>query len=149
MVQTYAICTKDHATESCPSLLGLKIVYKEAKEETELVYLLNQHANGKHDKQVCLLTHLLSFNPRNKIHNNTQELCGRSSHLFLIGHNNHSLCHLGPTNQIKSKIGQIPVTFHHSSRIMHIHLNGHPPLHKTRVTLDRSREQQIHLCINN
>lgn len=41
-VQIYAICTKDHATESCPSLPGLKTVYKEVEEETELVYLINQ-----------------------------------------------------------------------------------------------------------
>ena len=32
-VQTCAICTKDHLTESCPSLPGLKAVYKEAEEE--------------------------------------------------------------------------------------------------------------------
>ena len=44
MVQTCAICTKDHATESCPSLQGLKAVYKEVEEETEPVYLLNQRS---------------------------------------------------------------------------------------------------------
>lgn len=41
-VQACAICTKDHSTESCPSLPGLKAIYKEAEEEPELVYLLNQ-----------------------------------------------------------------------------------------------------------
>ena len=41
MVQTCGICTKDHATESFPSLPGLKAVYKEAEEETKPVYLLN------------------------------------------------------------------------------------------------------------
>eukprot|EP00253_Pinus_taeda_P024641 PITA_24641 len=42
-VQTCAICTKDHLTESFPSLPGLKAVYKEAEEEPKSVYLLNQH----------------------------------------------------------------------------------------------------------
>lgn len=41
-VQVYAICTKDHSTENCPSLLGLKVVHREVEEETEPVYLLNQ-----------------------------------------------------------------------------------------------------------
>lgn len=43
MVQTCAICTKDHATKNCPSLTGLKAVFKEAEEEIEPIYLLNQH----------------------------------------------------------------------------------------------------------
>lgn len=42
MIQTCAICTKEHATESCPSLLGLKSAFKEVEEEVEPVYLLNQ-----------------------------------------------------------------------------------------------------------
>eukprot|EP00253_Pinus_taeda_P006222 PITA_06222 len=41
-VQTCSICTRDHSTESCPSLPGLKVVYKEAEEEPDAVYLLNQ-----------------------------------------------------------------------------------------------------------
>eukprot|EP00253_Pinus_taeda_P036590 PITA_36590 len=41
-VQTCAISTRYHSTESCPSLPGLKAVYKEAEEEPEVVYLLNQ-----------------------------------------------------------------------------------------------------------
>jgi len=41
-VQTCAICTKDHLTESCPSLPGLKAVYKEAEEEPESAYFINQ-----------------------------------------------------------------------------------------------------------
>ena len=41
-VQVYAICTKDHSTESYSSLPGLKAVHKEAEEEIEPVYLLNQ-----------------------------------------------------------------------------------------------------------
>ena len=41
-VQTCAICTKDHLTKSYPSLPGLKAVYKEAEEEPESVYFLNQ-----------------------------------------------------------------------------------------------------------
>ena len=42
MIQTCAICTKEHAIESCPSLLGLKAVFKEVEEEVEPAYLLNQ-----------------------------------------------------------------------------------------------------------
>ena len=41
-VQTCAICTKDHLTESCPSLPGLKAVYKEAEEEPKSVNSINQ-----------------------------------------------------------------------------------------------------------
>ena len=42
MIQTCAIFTKDHATESCPSLPRLKAVFKEVEEEVEPIYLLNQ-----------------------------------------------------------------------------------------------------------
>ena len=42
MVQTCAICTKDHATDHFPSLPRFKVVFKEEGEETELVYLMNQ-----------------------------------------------------------------------------------------------------------
>jgi len=42
MVQTYAICTKEHATESYPLLPELKVVFKEIEEEVEPIYLLNQ-----------------------------------------------------------------------------------------------------------
>jgi len=42
MIQTCAICTKENATESFPLLPRLKAVFKEAEEEVELVYLLNQ-----------------------------------------------------------------------------------------------------------
>jgi hypothetical protein len=42
VVQTYTICAKDHATKQCPSLLGLKVVFKEAEEEIEPVYLMAQ-----------------------------------------------------------------------------------------------------------
>jgi len=43
MVQTCAICTKNHDTEQCPSLPRLKAVFKDAEEEKKLVYLMNQH----------------------------------------------------------------------------------------------------------
>ena len=33
MVQVYVICTKYHDTEQCPSLPGLKYVFREAEEE--------------------------------------------------------------------------------------------------------------------
>jgi len=42
VVQVCTICTKDHSTESFLSLPRLKVVYKEAEEEPESVYLLNQ-----------------------------------------------------------------------------------------------------------
>jgi len=47
MIQTCAIFTKDHTTKSCPSLPGLKAVFKEAEEEVELVYLMNQCCQWK------------------------------------------------------------------------------------------------------
>lgn len=46
-IQACAICTKEHATKICPSLPGLKAVFKEAEEEVELVYLLNQRHQWK------------------------------------------------------------------------------------------------------
>jgi len=42
VIQICTICTKDHSIEICSSLPGLKAVYKEAKEEPEPLYLLNQ-----------------------------------------------------------------------------------------------------------
>ena len=47
MVQTCAICTKDHTTEQCQSLPGFKAVFKEAEEEIEPVYLMNQRRQWK------------------------------------------------------------------------------------------------------
>jgi hypothetical protein len=37
------ICAKDHDIEECPSLPGLKVVFKEAEEETKPLYLMAQH----------------------------------------------------------------------------------------------------------
>jgi hypothetical protein len=42
VVRICAICAKDHATEQCPSLPILKVVFKEAEEETKPVYLMAQ-----------------------------------------------------------------------------------------------------------
>jgi hypothetical protein len=42
VVWVCAICAKDHTTDQCPSLLGLKFVFKEAEEETKPVYLIAQ-----------------------------------------------------------------------------------------------------------
>jgi len=50
MVQTCAICTKYHATKNYPSLPGLKEVFKEVEEVTELVYLVNQHRQWQAQK---------------------------------------------------------------------------------------------------
>jgi len=47
MIETCAICTKEHAIESFPSLPRLKASFKEAEEEVELVYLLNHHRQWK------------------------------------------------------------------------------------------------------
>ena len=41
--RTCTICTQEHTTESCPSLPGLKAIFKEVEEEAEPVYQLNQH----------------------------------------------------------------------------------------------------------
>jgi len=42
VVQVCSIYIKDHSIENCPSLPSLKVVYKEAEEESELLYLFNQ-----------------------------------------------------------------------------------------------------------
>jgi hypothetical protein len=42
VVQVCAICAKDHAMEQCPSLLGLKYVFREEEEETKPLYLMAQ-----------------------------------------------------------------------------------------------------------
>lgn len=134
MVQTYAICTKYHATEHCPSLLGLKAVYKEAEEETEPVYLLNQHRQWK-QRQIGTPTEpSSSFQPSQY---NAQQYTGtmwKNQTLIPIGHDNHSLCHLGPTNQTKIIVDQIFLVFHHF---------GHPLRHKTRVGSQAGNDLQI------
>ena len=62
-VQTCAICTKDHPTESCPSLPGLKAVYKEAEEESESAYFLNQRRQWQPRQSGMFLDPTSSFQP--------------------------------------------------------------------------------------
>jgi len=40
VVWVFSICAKDHDTKQCPSLPGLKVVFREAEEETEPLYLM-------------------------------------------------------------------------------------------------------------
>jgi hypothetical protein len=47
VVRVCAICAKDHDTEQCPSLPGLKVVFREAKEETEALYMMAQRRQWK------------------------------------------------------------------------------------------------------
>jgi hypothetical protein len=47
MVRTCAICAKDHVTEQCPSLPGLKFIFKREEEETEPIYLMAQRLQWK------------------------------------------------------------------------------------------------------
>ena len=42
MIQTCSICTKDRATDQCPSLPELKAVFKEVEEGIESAYLMAQ-----------------------------------------------------------------------------------------------------------
>jgi hypothetical protein len=42
IVRVCAICTKDHDKKDFPSLLGLKVVFKEAEEEMKPLYLMDQ-----------------------------------------------------------------------------------------------------------
>jgi hypothetical protein len=42
VVQVCVICAKDHATDQCPSLPGLKFVFREEEEETKPLYLMAQ-----------------------------------------------------------------------------------------------------------
>ena len=74
-VQTCAICTKDHLTESCPSLPGLKAVYKEVEEEPKLVYLLNQRCQWQPRQSGMFPDPTSSFQPRNIMLNNI--ICGK------------------------------------------------------------------------
>jgi hypothetical protein len=43
VVRVCIICTKDHDVEQCPSLPGLKDVFREEEEETDPLYLMAQH----------------------------------------------------------------------------------------------------------
>ena len=43
MVQICPIFTKDHSTDQCTLLPGLKVVSKEAGEETKPTYLMAHH----------------------------------------------------------------------------------------------------------
>jgi len=62
-VQTCAICTKDHLTESCPSLPGLKAVYKEAEEEPESAYFINQRRQWQRRQSGMFTDPTSSFQP--------------------------------------------------------------------------------------
>jgi len=62
-VQTCAICTKDHLTENCPSLLGLKAVYKEVEEEPESMYLINQRRQWQPRQSGMFPDPISSFQP--------------------------------------------------------------------------------------
>ena len=62
-VQICAICTKDHLMESCPSLHGLKAVYKEVEEEPESVYLLNQRHQWQPQQSGMFSDPTSSFQP--------------------------------------------------------------------------------------
>jgi hypothetical protein len=42
VVRVCVMCAKDHIIDQCPSLPGLKDVFKEEKEETKPVYLMAQ-----------------------------------------------------------------------------------------------------------
>ena len=62
-VQTCAIYANDHLTESCPSLPGLKAVYKEAEEEPESVYLINQRCQWQQRQSGMFSDPTSSFQP--------------------------------------------------------------------------------------
>jgi len=61
VVRTCTLCTKDHLMESYPSLPRLKEVYKEAEEEPESVYLLNQCCQWQPRKSGMFLDPTSSF----------------------------------------------------------------------------------------
>lgn len=39
-IKVCAMCDKYHSTKCCPSLLGLKVVFKEYEEDVDPVYLM-------------------------------------------------------------------------------------------------------------
>lgn len=41
-VKTFAMCTKYHSTDQCPSLVALKSMFKEFEEDLEPAYLMTQ-----------------------------------------------------------------------------------------------------------
>lgn len=47
VIKICAICTKYQLTDQCPSMLGLKVVYKEARHEAKPTYLIAYWQNGK------------------------------------------------------------------------------------------------------
>jgi hypothetical protein len=107
VVRVCAICAKDHATEQCPSLPGLKVVFKEEEEETKPVYLMAHVANGRLVPQVCYKILPLSF-LGSIINNKILETHGRANHfLTLPGSPNNILLHPGQINQLQIPPGQI------------------------------------------
>jgi hypothetical protein len=54
VVQVCAICAKDHDIEQCPSLPGLKVVFKEEEEETKPLYLMAKHRHWQSRPQNTL-----------------------------------------------------------------------------------------------
>jgi hypothetical protein len=107
LVQLCAICAKDHATEQCPSLTGLKVFFREVEEETKLLYLMAQCLQWQALPQVHNKIPLLSFLD-SIIDSKIMETHGRASHfLTLPGSPNNILMPSGQTNLLQILAGQI------------------------------------------
>jgi len=139
-VQVFTICTKDHSRESCPSLPGLKAVYKEAEEEPEsCTYSINA-VNCNHDNQVCSQIQLLLFNLHNIMLKNIIQ-CGKINLPSKIGHNNHFLHHQhGQTKQVNPVVQIFPI-LHHISKTMYIQHNGPLLLHIVKPRRQNSKDR--------
>lgn len=107
-VQVCAICTKDHDTKQCPSLLGLKVVFREAEEETKPLYLMAQHRQWKNQPPNTLQDPSLSS--LDSITSKILVSHGRVSCLLIkTGNPNniHLQIPLGKTSPLQSLLGRI------------------------------------------
>jgi hypothetical protein len=109
VVRVCAICAKDHATEQCPSLPGLKVVFREAEEETKPLYLMAQRRQWQARPPNTLRTPPLSFLD-SIINNKILVMHGRANHLLIrtgSPNNTHLQIPLGRTNPLQIPSGRI------------------------------------------
>jgi hypothetical protein len=110
VVRVCAICAKDHDTEQCPSLPGLKFVFREVEEETEPLYLMAQCRQWQTRPPNTLQDPSSFFSWDSIISNKILVMHGRVSHLLIrtgSPTNTHLQIPLGQTSPLQILSGRI------------------------------------------
>jgi hypothetical protein len=112
VVRVCAICAKDHARKKCPSIPWIKFVFKEVKEETKPVYLMDQCRQWQ-ARPPSMLQDPSSLFLGSMVNNIIMETHGRENHLLTPpGSPNNILLHHGQINQLQippSQINQLQI----------------------------------------